>query len=60
MILVLNCGSQSIKYKIFENDLSLVKEKKIEEKSEAKKEPVKEAKKTEEKKKEKPKRIRRK
>jgi acetate kinase len=33
MILVLNCGSQSIKYKVFEDDLSLVKEKKVEVKS---------------------------
>jgi len=29
MILVLNCGSQSVKYKIFQDDLSLVSEKKI-------------------------------
>lgn len=29
MMLVLNCGSQSVKYKVFDGDLGLVKEKKI-------------------------------
>ena len=30
MILVLNCGSQSIKYKLFKRNLKLIEERKIE------------------------------